>query len=87
MDTSWVKHIDWNKKETYEDLGQLFGALSQAFMGADVTSGTGNLVDGRTKQYALARMVELAVLMNKHEEWVRVREEKNYTPHAGHRKE
>jgi hypothetical protein len=87
FDTSWVKHIDWTKEKTYEDLGQLFGALSQAFLGAVVTSGSGDLVDGRTKQYVLARMVELAALMNKHEEWVRFRGENSSSPHAGHRKE
>ena len=86
FDTSWVKHIDWTKGETYEDLASLFGALSQAFSDSDVTSGTGNLVDGRTKQYVLARMVELTVLMHKHEEWVHVRPEKNYTHHEGHKK-
>lgn len=87
MDTSWVNHIDWTKEKTYEDLAKLFGALSQAFLGANVTSGTGDFVDGSTKQYVLARMIELSALMNKHEEWVHVRGEKNYSPHEGHRKE
>lgn len=87
MDTSWVQHIDWTKGETYEDLAELFGALSQAFLGANVTSGTGDLINGSTKQYVLARMVEMSHLMKKHDQWVHVREEKNYSPHEGHRKE
>jgi len=86
MDTSWVKYIDWTKEKTYEDLASLFSAFSQAFDGSDVTSGTGDLVDGRTKQYVLARMVELAIILNKHKEWVHVRPEKDYKPHEGHRK-
>lgn len=87
MNTDWVNHIDWEKDETYDDLGVLFGALAQAFLGANVTSGTGNFVDGSTKQYVLARMIEMSNLMRNHEKWVHVREEPNYSPHEGHRKE
>ncbi len=87
MDTSWVNHIDWTKDETYDDLGLLFGALAQAFLGANVTSRTGDFVDGSTKQYVLARMIEMSNLMRNHDKWVRVREETNYSPHEGHRKE
>lgn len=86
MDTSWVNHIDWTKEKTYEDLADLFGAFSKAFADSDVTSGTGTLVDGSTKQYVLARMAELATLMSKHKSWVYPRDEKNYTHHDGHRK-
>lgn len=86
MDTNWVEHIDWTKEQTYEDLADLFGALSKAFLGADVTSGAGDFTDGSTKQYVLARMIEMSHLMRKHDKWVRVREEKNYSPHEGHRK-
>lgn len=86
MDTNWINHIDWKKDETYDDLGLLFGALAQAFLGANVTSGTGDFVDGSTKQYVLARMIEMSNLMRKHKQWVHVRGETNYSPHEGHHK-
>ena len=86
-DTSWVDQIDWSKEQTYEDLGALLSALSQSFLGADVSSRTGDFVDGHVKRYAVAKMVELAVIMRKHKEWVHVRPPKNYTAHEGHRKE
>jgi len=86
MDTNWVKHIDWTKEETYEDLGQLFDALSQAFFRSNVTSGTADFVDGSTKQYVLGRMNEVANLMRMHAKWVQVREETTYSHHEGHKK-
>lgn len=86
MDTSWIKHIDWTKEKTYEDLAELFGAFSQAFDGADVTSRTGDFVDGSTKQHVLSRINEVAALMNNHKDWLYVRPEKNYTHYEGHKK-
>lgn len=86
MDTNWVNHIDWEKDETYDDLGLLFGALAQAFLGADVTSRTDDIVDGSIKQYVLARMVEMSYMMKNHDKWIHVRPIQNYTPHEGHHK-
>ena len=87
MDTTHIKHIDWTNNANYKDLSQLFVAIADGFRNADVTSGTNGVADGYVKRGIVERLEEFARIFYISEQWLIVREPRNYTHHEGHKKD
>ena len=83
METELLKHIDWTKHATYKDVSELLMALKQGLESADVTSGTNGFTDGYVKRGILERMEQLAMVFANTQDWLIVREPRNYTPGQG----
>jgi ribosome biogenesis protein Nip4 len=86
MDTNFTKLINWEGVETYEDLADLFRAYAETFNRSDVTSRSGDFIDGNVKRAFLEKLNELADLAGDAKNWLYVRPTPNYTRHEGHRK-
>lgn len=86
MDTEHLQYIDWTKDATYKDLSKLFVALAEGFRNADVTSGSNGFVDGYVKRGILERLEQFAMVMDNPQDWLIVRESRNYTHNEGHKK-
>lgn len=86
MNTDWMDHIDWTNELTYQELSAYLSALADSFESANVSSGTGNTVDGYVKRGIVERLREFALVFKHPSEWLIVRPERNYSPHQGHKK-
>lgn len=84
MDTDLLtKHIDWSNHATYKDLSRLFMAYAEGLRNADVTSGANGFADGYVKRGILERLEDFAKVFYASEQWLIVREKRNYTPGQG----
>lgn len=83
MDTQLYKHIDWTKDATYKDVSDLLVAIAKGFESADVTSGSNGFADGYVKRGILERIDQLAMVFANPQDWLIVREPRNYTPGQG----
>lgn len=84
MGTTFTKLIDWKKGKTYEDLADLLFAYAEDFERSDVSSGSGNFVDGHAKRDLLKKLRDTAAMLNSAPDWIYVRPDKNYTHNEGH---
>lgn len=83
MNTDWVNYIDWTNEQAYRDLSAMLSAIAKSFESADVSSRTGNVVDGYVKRGIVERMDEFAQVFSCPELWLSVRPERNYSAGQG----
>ena len=86
MDINFTKLINWEKVETYEDLATILRAYAEAFNRSDVTSRSGDFVDGHAKRAILEQLERLAAMMQAFPNQMYVRPTFNYSHNEGHRK-
>jgi len=86
VDTNFTKLINWEKVKTYEDLAIILRAYAETFDRSDVTSRSGDFVDGHAKRAILEQFERLAAMMQAFPNQMHVRPTFNYSYNEGHRK-
>ncbi len=78
-----MKHIDWSNEQAHRDFATYLSGIADSFESADITSRTGNLVDGHVYYDVLNKLEALKNIFEKPEDWLYVRPKPTITRGQG----
>lgn len=83
MTTDGTNQNDWSNEQAYRDFATYLHCIADSLKSADISSRTGNLVDGHVYYDVLNKLKALEEIFNKPEDWLYVREPRTITRGQG----